>query len=277
MLQIISLLFRISRPRFWLYTAGPYLLGTLAVIHRPTNISWQSVALFVFFLFPANLLIYGVNDVYDYETDKHNPKKAGYERLMAPESRLLFAIYTGLVLAPFIFLLPLLRSNTLLSLAGFFFFSIFYSAPPIRAKARPVLDMSFNVLYVFPGIAAYWVAGGIHLSPPIIIAATFWCMAMHAFSAIPDIEADRAAHLSTVATLLGLNPTLVLCTILYSISGLLVFPTLGATALVLGGAYASLMALSWRAPANLFSIYRLFPYLNGLAGMLITLTLLLNR
>jgi hypothetical protein len=63
-----------------------------------------------------------------------------------------------------IFLVPLMylelsRGGFLvsLSLLGFLFFGIFYSAPPIRAKEIPFLDSFFNILYVFPGIAAYLV------------------------------------------------------------------------------------------------------------------------
>jgi 4-hydroxybenzoate polyprenyltransferase len=29
----------------------------------------------LYFLIPANIRIYGINDIYDYETDKLNPKK----------------------------------------------------------------------------------------------------------------------------------------------------------------------------------------------------------
>ena len=34
--------------------------------------------------FPANLLIYGINDVFDYETDTLNAKKEEYETLLHP-------------------------------------------------------------------------------------------------------------------------------------------------------------------------------------------------
>ena len=33
----------------------------------------------VYFLIPANILIYGINDIFDYDTDKLNPKKGTYE------------------------------------------------------------------------------------------------------------------------------------------------------------------------------------------------------
>jgi 4-hydroxybenzoate polyprenyltransferase len=33
------------------------------------------VLLMIYFTYPANLLVYGVNDIFDYETDKLNAKK----------------------------------------------------------------------------------------------------------------------------------------------------------------------------------------------------------
>jgi lycopene elongase/hydratase (dihydrobisanhydrobacterioruberin-forming) len=44
------------------------------------------IAIFAaYFLISANIWIYGINDIYDYETDKLNPKKTeGYEALVTP-------------------------------------------------------------------------------------------------------------------------------------------------------------------------------------------------
>ena len=71
-------------------------------------------------------------------------------------------------------------------------FSLIYSLPPIRAKAVPFFDGITNILYVLPGIMAYLVLHS-DLSRPLVIAAWAWVMAMHAYSAIPDIEADTKA------------------------------------------------------------------------------------
>ncbi len=71
---------RISRPRFWIYELGPYMIGVLGAI-LITNQSrgvldfWTILLFGFYFLIPANIWIYGINDIYDYETDKLNPKK----------------------------------------------------------------------------------------------------------------------------------------------------------------------------------------------------------
>ena len=72
----LSYLLKISRPRFWIYLLGPYLIGIIAATDTVdilyTIPFWIG---FLYFLFPANLLIYGANDISDYQTDQHNQKK----------------------------------------------------------------------------------------------------------------------------------------------------------------------------------------------------------
>ena len=68
---------KISRPRFWIYELGPYIVGVVAAA-QSDHFVWLFPAVIIFFIFfayPANIYIYGINDIYDYETDKLNPKK----------------------------------------------------------------------------------------------------------------------------------------------------------------------------------------------------------
>ena len=76
----------ISRPRFWIYLFGSYLLGVVAGASSSADfVRFDSILFGLYFLLPANLLVYGVNDIFDFETDRLNPKKAGYEILVQPE------------------------------------------------------------------------------------------------------------------------------------------------------------------------------------------------
>ena len=40
----------------------------------------------VWFLVPYNLLMYGINDVFDYESDLRNPRKGGVEGALVDRS-----------------------------------------------------------------------------------------------------------------------------------------------------------------------------------------------
>lgn len=270
-------LLKLSRPRFWFYLFGPYLLGAAALAHSPVvNADLISLAVYsLYFLFPANLLIYGVNDLFDYETDILNAKKQGYEAVLSPSNWRTTWAWILATNLPFIVLAPwLLTPASCLALLAFLFFGLFYSAPPIRAKTKPFLDALFNILYVFPALVSFGLVG----LPPLVLvlAGTCWCMAMHAFSAVPDIKADKAAGLATVATVLGRQKTIVFCLFLYLLSGALSFQYIGVLAVVLGVAYTLLMLASLKSgEARLFKIYKLFPVVNLMAGFLLTIKIIL--
>ncbi|HUR96884.1 MAG TPA: UbiA family prenyltransferase, partial [Pyrinomonadaceae bacterium] len=152
---------RISRPRFWLYLFGTYLLGLAAgATSTSAFLRVDSILFGIYFLLPANLLVYGINDIFDFETDRLNPKKAEYEMLVRPESHGILAIWTFILNVPFLIAAFFVAPQALLSLAAFLILSIFYSAPPIRAKTMPIVDSLFNILYVFPAAFAYQMLTG---------------------------------------------------------------------------------------------------------------------
>ena len=220
-------LIRVSRPRFWMYLLGPYMVALAATSLRPPLEVWL---LGLYLTLPANLLIYGVNDLFDVETDRLNPKKQGYETLLASGQRRGLVVAILVLNLPFLALVPFLP-HAWPWLLLFVVTGVGYSAPPLRAKSRPVLDAAFNILYVAPGIAAYAAVSGGQPSPAVLVAALLWCMAMHAYSAVPDIDADRRARLSTVATALGRSRTLVFCGLAYLVAALLASVSVGAFAL----------------------------------------------
>jgi len=276
----LRFLLKVSRPRFWFYIFGPYIVGLVAAAAtREDLIDWRFALFGLYFLLPANLLIYGVNDIFDYGTDKLNEKKNAYETLVVPDGRKSLTIAILATNIPFIIAAIAFAPVSLPSLAGFLFFSIFYSAPPIRAKTKPFLDSAFNILYVFPGAFAYQMLSGNFPPIGLMIAAGCWTAAMHAYSAIPDIEADKAAGLKTIATVLGPYGTLAACAILYAASAILSFEYLGLASVTFGGAYILLMLASVASYRNgrLFKLYRAFPLINIAAGFVIFWNVALSK
>lgn len=262
----------VSRPRFWIYIFGPYLIGLVAGVESKYQLANLVYLLFaIYFLYPANLLIYGVNDIYDYETDKLNAKKVEYETLVTPERR--YSLWLAIFVANFAFVGVFFFGSVPMIISGalFLFLSIFYSAPPIRAKTKPFLDSAFNVLYVMPGVFAYGLVTGEFPPAALIAAGGLWTAAMHAFSAIPDIGADREAGISTVATFLGDRGTLIFCLALYVASAALAFKYLGAFSVLIGSIYAAvtIAAMLVTGRERLFAIYRRFPVINAAVGFAI--------
>lgn len=276
---------RLSRPRFWIYLFGPYLIGILAALSGIDDFgqilrSPRAMAFALFFLFPANLLVYGLNDIFDYETDKRNPKKQGYETLLAPELQSQAWIWIIACAFPFFLAAMPLPAIAVIGIVLFALLSIFYSAPPIRAKARPFVDMTFNALYAMPALVGYGIVGGTHWPAMPLLAAILWCFAMHAYSAVPDIVADREADIATTATVLGKRKTILLCGTLYAASAFIAaFATpIGPLAPILGMGYLVLMGASWRASddAALHRVYAIFPAFNTLSGAAITIRILVG-
>ena len=265
---------RISRPRFWLYVFGPYLVGLAAGSTAPPDfVRFDSILFAIFFLLPANLLIYGINDIFDFETDRVNPKKAGYETLVGPERRRPLLIWIALLNIPFFIAAIVFAPDALWSLAAFLFFSVLYSAPPVRAKAVPILDSLFNILYVFPGAFAYQMLTGAFPPAWVIVAAGLWTAGMHAYSAIPDIKADRKAGIDTVATLLGRGWSHGFCVACFCVAAIIAAGN-ESPASVLGIFYIGLMRWSDASvdDAGVFRVYRIFPWFNAIAGFLVFLS-----
>jgi len=66
-----------SRPFSWINTAYPFAAGYL--LATGGRIDATFVVGTLFFLGPYNLLMYGINDVFDYASDLRNPRKGGIE------------------------------------------------------------------------------------------------------------------------------------------------------------------------------------------------------
>jgi 4-hydroxybenzoate polyprenyltransferase len=281
-------LLKISRPRFWIYELGPYVVG-IAAAFQSDHVIWYSISIPVFFLFftyPANIYIYGINDAYDYETDKLNPKKISYESLVMPDEQGKLLTHIALVSLPFLVYASIsLSLSALVALVAFFFFAGFYSAKPIRAKAKPFLDSIFSAgHYVATAVFSYIIMNDIMKTTYAletltlsVIAGMCWAISMHAYSAVPDIKADKDAGLMTIATVLQKRWTIILCAFLYAVAGAISFPYLGIISIVLSLVYVCFMLLSLKTTEEeLFRIYAYFPIINTVSGMAVFFTILLS-
>ncbi|MGO1924703.1 MAG: prenyltransferase, partial [Brachybacterium tyrofermentans] len=128
-----------SRPLSWINTAYPF---AAAYLLAGGGITVALVLGTVFFLVPYNLLMYGVNDVFDHESDLRNPRKGGVEGIVLDRRWHTLTLWSaGLLALPFVIALLLLGSLTsALVLVVVLAAVIGYSAPGLRLKERPVLD-----------------------------------------------------------------------------------------------------------------------------------------
>jgi len=208
--KLVSRLVISSRPISWVNTAFPfavaYYLGT-------GNIDVTLIVGAFFFLIPYNLLMYGVNDVFDYESDLTNPRKGGLEgALLEPKYHAATLWISTSLAAPFVIYLLAVGSVFSGALLLLVIFSVVaYSAKYLRFKEIPVLD-SFTSALHFIGPMLFGLAlAGTSLMGDVVIMATFafflWGMASHAFGAVQDIRADKDANIASIATFFGAGLT----------------------------------------------------------------------
>jgi 4-hydroxybenzoate polyprenyltransferase len=263
-------LLSVSRPRFWLYLGGTALVGVVwGASSLESVLQLVPVALVAYFLLPANLFLYGVNDRFDAPTDAQNPRKgAGGPEVRSRDDRRVDAavLGAGLLGLPFAIWLPPLGT---LALLGFLALAVGYSAPPARFKARPLLDSLSNGLYVLPGVVGYAATAGRLPAAAVLLAGWAWTMGMHTYSAIPDVEPDRAAGVATTATLLGPPRALayvICCWVVAAIAATLHDPRLG----LLFAAYPVLGSAIGIAEVSVARAYRWFPWANAALGAVLT-------
>lgn len=216
-----------SRPLSWVNTAYPfgaaYLVTTGAVDAR-------FVVGSLFFLVPYNLLMYGVNDVFDHESDLANPRKGGVEGAVL-DRRVHRTTLVAATLLPLPFVAWLVAAGSPASwvvLAVSLFAVVAYSAPGLRFKERPLLDSATSSThFVSPAVYGLVLADAAWGRTTWLVLAAFflWGVASQAFGAVQDVEPDRAAGIASVATALGAARTVRLALGCYAASGLLLLGT----------------------------------------------------
>ena len=268
-LEHLSYLFTLSRPRFWLYLAGPVVLGVAYAAETTADLfAPAAIILFAYFLVPANVFLYGINDVYDREIDLENPKKDDREARYEGQ-RLVPIVVTLCALVPLAFA-PWIPRQAWPWIAVFVVLGAGYSAPPVRFKTTPFLDSVSNGLYVAPGIAAYAAIAGSQPPALAILGAWLWAMAMHTFSAIPDIEPDRRAGIQTTATVLGEGRTYTYCALCW-LGAAVAFGLLDYRLGLLLTAYPVLVALVATSSVDVTRAYWWFPAINTIVGAVMTM------
>jgi 4-hydroxybenzoate polyprenyltransferase len=165
---------------------------------------WGALPILLWLTLPFNLLIYGVNDVFDQETDAKNPRKGTLEgaRIDRSEVRplVLGVIFTNAPFMIYALLFAPFSATAWVLLYALVFLG--YSVPPARFKARPYLDSLSNAAYAFPLVFVPLALG----EGPVWSAALglmAWSAAKHTFDAVQDVDEDRRAGITTTAVRLG--------------------------------------------------------------------------
>jgi 4-hydroxybenzoate polyprenyltransferase len=271
-----------SRPLSWINTAFPFAAAYYLATRELDLAFWIGT---IYFLVPYNLAMYGINDVFDYESDLRNPRKGGVEGAVLDRSLHRTTIVAVLVTnIPFVVALVLLGSPvSWLVLAVSLFAVVAYSAKGLRFKEVPFLDsITSSTHFVSP--AAYGLAlAGVVVEPSLValLAGYFlWGIASHAFGAVQDVIADRAGGIASIGTVLGSRVTARFALLAYVVGGLLLLGTTwpGPLGALLVLPYVANVAPFWNVTDETAESanrgWKRFLWLNFVTGFLVTMLLI---
>ena len=282
-MRLLFSLFWSSRPISWVNTAYPF---AAAYLFAGGDLDLVFFVGTLFFLIPYNLLMYGVNDVFDYESDLQNPRKGGVEGALLPPElhRGTLGWAFGLSIPGAIWLASFGGIPTWTILAVTLFTVVAYSMKGLRFKEVPVLDSITSAShFVGPMLVGLslvqvdWTDPNLYL---ITAAFGLWGAASHAFGAVQDVRADRLAGIGSIATKLGARFTTRLAFVCYLIAGALVMnlPHPGPLATLATLPYLAILLPHWNiTDENCESAnrgLRKFLLLNFIAGAVVSLLLI---
>jgi 4-hydroxybenzoate polyprenyltransferase len=262
---VIGRLFHISRPVLWINTVGPAVVGVWLTgdLWR-----WEALPLLIWLTLPFNLLIYGVNDVFDQETDAKNPRKGTLEgaKILPEEVR---SIWRGVLTnVPFlVYFISVLQYSAVFWILLYAILFVGYSAPPLRFKARPYLDSLSNAAYAFPLVFV-----PLALESPVVWPAALglmaWSAAKHTFDAAQDVDEDRKVGISTTAVRLGVRGVILWSGAWWTVATVcfaLVSPLVALVNAVYAGGllYALLREPTPETGHRLYKFSIAFPYVAG--------------
>ncbi|MFM9877601.1 MAG: prenyltransferase [Rhodoglobus sp.] len=280
---MLRALFVSSRPLSWVNTAFPFAAAYLLTTRQ---LDVTLIVGTIFFLVPYNLAMYGINDVFDYESDLRNPRKGGVEgALLDTRMHRPTLIASVVTTVPFVVYLVIVGSPlSWLVLAISLFAVVAYSAKGLRFKEKPFLDsITSSTHFVSPAIYGLVLAGAA-FTPALwaVLGAFFlWGIASHAFGAVQDVIADREGGIASIATVIGGRYTVRFAVIAYLLGGaLLLFSDWpGPLAAVLVVPYAVVCVPFWNvtdAAADTANRgWRRFLLLNFITGFLVTMLMIL--
>ena len=271
-----------SRPVSWINTAFPFAAAYLLATGR---VDLTLVIGTLYFLIPYNLTMYGVNDVFDYESDLRNPRKGGAEgALLDRRMHRRTLVASAVSSVPFLLYLVIVGSPlSWLVLAASVFAVLAYSVRGLRFKEVPFLDSATSSFH-FSSPALYGlVLAGAVFTPQLwllLLAFFLWGVGSHAFGAVQDVVPDRDGGIASIATVLGAARTTRFAIAAWALAGVCVLFTAwpGPLAAILAVPYILAAAPYWSVPDARSSAanrgWRRFLWINYACGFAVTLLLI---
>lgn len=250
----IRFLLKVARPGFWLTSVWFYLLPLGGHEVLRTAGFWLGL---LYVTFPLGMIIYGWNDVVDFETDLLNPRKDTFLFGARPTTQQSTGLpwRIALVQAPFVVVFTwMIGPRAVLWFAVLVLATALYNWPRIGCKGRPGLDLLNQSAYLLVFVLSSWLNGLPQAPWFTFVFGAMFAMHSHLFGEIMDYEPDRAVGRRTTAVTIGKVPAKSLMVLLLGLEAALVWRCtgdVGLTAFLAGGAlfFAADVAFLWRERA----------------------------
>jgi 4-hydroxybenzoate polyprenyltransferase len=195
---------QVSRPIVWPVLPLVYYLGLHAA---QGELSAVAIAQLMLLSFPMSLIGCGLNDIFDYESDRRSPRRRSiWGAVVGVEER-------PLVWRACLAMMPLVllggaasrNANNFVATVSLVLIAWLYSVPPMRLKERPPLDSLANGLgyFLLPLVMGYSLGADPRLMPTRYYLLALAVCGVHALATAADHHADKMAGHRTFATVYG--------------------------------------------------------------------------
>ena len=200
----LLLLIQVSRPIVWPVLPLVYALGLNAAHAAFSPVAILQMALLTF---PMNLIGCGLNDIYDYESDRRcSRRRAIWGAVVRAEDRP-FIWRACVAMVPLVIAGALVTRNwdNFVATVTLVLGAWLYSVPPVRLKERPPLDSLANGIgyFLLPFVMGYSLGADPRALPLRYYLLALCVCGIHSLASAADYEADRAAGHRTMAVAYG--------------------------------------------------------------------------
>ena len=200
----LHFLIQVSRPIIWPVLPLVYALGLHASQAEWTVAAMVQMAMLTF---PTNLVGCGLNDIYDYESDRRSARRrAIWGAVVLNEDRPLVFRAALFAMPPIVIAAAATRNwDNIVATVSLVLVGWLYSVPPLRLKERPPLDSLANGFgyFLLPFTMGYSLNANPREMPFKYYLLGLCVCGVHALATATDYDADRAAGHRTMAVKFG--------------------------------------------------------------------------
>jgi 4-hydroxybenzoate polyprenyltransferase len=197
-------LIQVSRPIVWPVLPLVYAFGIVA---SRASLSGVAIVQMLLLTFPMNLIGCGLNDIYDYDSDRRSPRRRAVWGALVGDQERMLVWRASLAMTPLIVLGAFFtrNGNNIVAAVALVLIAVFYSVPPVRLKERPPLDSLANGLgyFLLPFAMGYSLGADPRTMAPRYYLLAICVCGIHAVATAADYDADRAAGHRTLAVAFG--------------------------------------------------------------------------